>query len=47
MFYKYNLSSIFLESDIKAMQKVLKKMGHMKVPKYREKVEHNEGPKMY
>jgi len=29
---KYDLCSIFLERDKKAMQKELKKMGHMKVP---------------
>jgi hypothetical protein len=36
MFYKYDLYSIFLERDIKAMQK-RKRMGHMKVPKNRKK----------
>jgi hypothetical protein len=46
MFYKYDLSIVFLERDIKAMQKSIEKMGHMKVPKYRKKGGHNEGPKM-
>jgi hypothetical protein len=38
--FKYDLSSLFIERDRKAMQKVLKKeknVGHMKVPKYRKK----------
>jgi hypothetical protein len=44
MFYKYNLSSMFSERDIKAMQKE-KRMGHIKVLKYRKKRGgHNEGP---
>jgi hypothetical protein len=38
MFYKYNLSSMFSERDIKAMQKE-KRMGHIKVLKYRKKRE--------
>jgi hypothetical protein len=44
--FKYDLSSLFIERDRKAMQKVLKKeknVGHMKVPKYRKKRGHNEG----
>jgi hypothetical protein len=39
MFYKYDLSSIFSKRDIKAMQKEKKRMGHMKVSKYRKKRE--------